>query len=149
MYLPIVNFALSQEALDNHLEVIPVRASNDAGGFDLFSADNYVIHPGQDTLISTGVHMQIPTGYVGLISPRSSVARKRHLRVGARVVDSDYRGVVFVHLFNDSNDDRIISQGERIAQILFIPVLTGSNVITLDQMTATDRGTGCLGSTGR
>ena len=89
----------------------------------------------------------IPSEYYGRIAPRSSLAWKNHIDVGAGVIDEDYRGPVGVVLFNHSDEEFRIIQGERIAQLIITKIIT-PEVIVVDDLDDTKRGTGGFGSTG-
>ncbi len=108
------------------------------------------IKSGEWQLVPTGVSMSIPKGYVGILASRSGLALKKgvHLTNGIGVIDSDYRGEIGVNLMNSSKEDFTVSPGERIAQIMFIPVAAASflPVTSLDE---TERGEGGFGSTGQ
>ena len=100
-------------------------------------------------MVHTGLAMQIPVGYVGLVYARSGIASKRGLAPANKVgvVDSDYRGEVMVALHNHSSEPQTIAAGERIAQMVIAPYLT-VNYVETDTLDDTDRGTGGFGSTG-
>jgi dUTP pyrophosphatase len=99
---------------------IPSRETEGSIGFDLYSAENHLIRPKCRARVSTGIRMAIPNGYYGRIASRSGLAINRGIAVGGGVIDSDYRGIIFVILFNHSNrDDYRLFVGERIAQIIF------------------------------
>lgn len=109
---------------------LPKRGTEYSAAYDLYAYKNcivysYVNYPGTTpTLIDTGIIMGIPAGYCGIIKPRSSLAINRCIQVMAGVIDSDYRTTtVKVALFNHSDENFLIQKGDRIAQILFIPLL--------------------------
>ena len=106
--------------------------------------------PGETKLIKTGLAMEIPEGYAGLIYARSGLASKRGLAPANKVgvVDADYRGEVMVVLHNHSNTEQKISAGERIAQLVVAPFLKASFTET-DELNETVRGEGGFGSTGK
>ena len=131
---------------------LPTYGSAFAAGADLTACTDEPfteIRSGETKLIPTGLAMEIPTGYVGLIYARSGIACKRGLapdnKVG--VIDSDYRGEILVALHNQSAETQRIERGERIAQLVITPYLTVQFTETgsLDQ---TVRGAGGFGSTG-
>ena len=105
--------------------------------------------PGETKLIPTGLAMEIPEGFVGLIYARSGIACKRGLAPANKVgvIDSDYRGEILVALHNHSDAPQQIENGERIAQIVLTPYLAVDYVQT-DLLGSTDRGSGGFGSTG-
>lgn len=127
---------------------LPTRGSEEAAGLDLYSSEDVVLGSGARELITTGVGIAIPKGYVGIVKSRSGLAARHGLEVGAGVIDSDYRGEIKVLLYNNSLNTYHIKEGDRIAQILLMPVLMDvsiEQVYTLDQ---TDRGYEGFGSTG-
>jgi len=136
-----------------HVELVsedakmPTRATDGAAGLDMYACQSAVIGAGKRNLVDTGVSIAIPHGYVGLIWPRSGLALKKGLDVGAGVIDSDYRNVIGVLLFNHTDDPYRVEPGDRIAQIIQPAVMVQPvQVSSLDQ---TDRGQAGYGSTGR
>lgn len=125
----------------------PNRATSGSGGFDLYSTMRVDIPPGCNAKIGTGIKMAIPEGWVGIICPRSGVAAKSRVVPGARIIDSDYRGEIFIDLHNRGQDVFEVLKGERYVQIIFVPVNTNLEYVdTLDDVT--ERGAGGFGSTG-
>lgn len=125
----------------------PNRATSGSGGFDLYSTVRVDIPPGCNAKIGTGIKMAIPEGWVGIICPRSGVAAKSRVVPGARIIDSDYRGEIFIDLHNRGQDVFEVLKGERYVQIIFVPVNTNLEYVdTLDDVT--ERGAGGFGSTG-
>ncbi len=131
--------------------IIPTYGSAYAAGADLYACmnDSLTILPGETILIHTGLAMEIPEGYAGLIYPRSGIASKRGLAPANKVgvVDPDYRGEFMVALHNHSHIPQIVEPKERIAQLVITPFVTGSFELT-DDLSDTVRGTGGFGSTG-
>jgi dUTP pyrophosphatase len=126
---------------------MPSYAHQGDAAFDLRSADEISLKPGEKKIIKTGLKMAIPEGYVGLIWDRSGLAAKNGIHVLAGVVDSGYRGEVGVVLKNLGEDEIQITKNMRIAQMLIQPVL--SPVIEeSDSLDETKRGEGGFGSTG-
>ena len=101
-------------------------------------------------MVHTGVAMEIPEGFVGLVYARSGLATKKGLAPANKVgvIDSDYRGEIMVALHNHSNKSAEIEAGERIAQIVLTPYLTAQFEIA-DELSGTERGAGGFGSTGK
>ena len=132
--------------------VLPTYGSEYAAGADLYAvADgDIVFQPGETKFVKTGLAMEIPEGYAGLIYARSGLACKRGLAPANKVgvVDSDYRGEVMVALHNHSNTEQKISAGERIAQLVVAPFLKASFTET-QELNETVRGEGGFGSTGK
>ena len=132
--------------------ILPTYGSGGAAGADLYAclAAAVFIDPGETAWIPTGLAMEIPQGYAGLIHARSSLGTKRGLAPANKVgvIDCDYRGEIQVVLFNHSKQCQSIAPGERIAQILITPVLTPTYLET-EELTDTRRGSGGFGSTGK
>lgn len=130
---------------------IPTYGTEFAAGCDLYAAeDNIVtIKPGETKLISTGLAMSIPDGYVGLIFARSGISIKRGLAPANKVgvIDSDYRGEIMVALYNQSNTDQTVDINERVAQFILMPY-TKADFKETDELDDTVRGNGGFGSTG-
>lgn len=127
---------------------VPERCSTQAAGYDLFSAYDYLIEPYGKELIKTDIAVKIPEGYYGRIAPRSSLSWKFHTDVGAGVVDCDYRGNVGVVLFNHSAQQLEIKKHDRVAQLILEAIIT-PEIIVVDNLDDTERGSGGFGSTGR
>lgn len=127
---------------------IPEYATEGAAGADLRALEGAVLEPGQRASVPTGVRLQIPPGYVGLIWPRSGLAVRHGIDTLAGVIDSDYRGEVQVVLVNHGADTVRIAAGDRIAQILFQKVERAS-VVPAPGLDTTARGAGGFGSSGR
>ena len=132
--------------------VVPTYGSAYSAGADLYAVtdEDITIMPGETILIHTGITMEIPVGYVGLIYARSGLASKKGLAPANKVgvIDSDYRGEFMVALHNHSTISHTVSHGERIAQLVLMPYLAADFVET-DSLSDTDRGAGGFGSTGR
>ena len=105
-------------------------------------------------VLQTGLKFGVPHGYMLEVKNRSSVAAKRHLLVGACVIDSGYDGEVFINLHNVGDEPQYIAPGEKIAQLVLVPVVHFRAVETAEDnlydwypITISDRGVGALGST--
>lgn len=131
---------------------VPTMGSKFAAGADLYSAEDadVVIGSGETKFIGTGLAMEIPEGYVGLVYARSGLACKRGLAPANKVgvVDSDYRGEIKVALHNHGKEAQTVEKGERIAQMVIAPYLS-VNYEEADELSETERGEGGFGSTGR
>lgn len=130
--------------------VIPTYGSEFSAGADLYSAmDDVTIGAGETMLIHTGIALELPTGYAGLIYARSGLATKRGLAPANKVgvVDCDYRGEIMVALHNHSNIPQTVASGERIAQLVITPYVVADFELT-DSLSDTVRGAGGFGSTG-
>ena len=131
--------------------VLPKYGSEYAAGADLYAVldEEVVFAPNQTKLIGTGLAMEIPEGYAGLIYARSGLASKRGLAPANKVgvVDADYRGEVMVALHNHSDVEQKIAPGERIAQRVVAPFLKAVFQES-EELSDTVRGEGGFGSTG-
>ena len=126
---------------------IPKRATEGAAGYDLASAEETVVPAKGKTVVKTGISIATPEGCYGRIAPRSGLAVKKYIDVGAGVIDSDYRGEVGVVLFNHSDEDFEVKQGDRIAQLVLEKIATPQVKETAD-LPSTVRGSQGFGSTG-
>lgn len=141
--------------------VMPQKVYKTDGGFDLFAPEDFKIPctynvPQRDgttepfigsAVIDTGVHMDIPTGYVGMIKSKSGLNVRNGI-IAEGVVDAGYTGSIKVKLYNLSNDTYHFNKGDKITQIVILPI----PYVELEQVTElseTDRGEGGFGSTGR
>ena len=131
---------------------LPAYGSDFAAGADLCACieEAWAFQPGETRLVPTGLAVEVPAGYAGLIYARSGLASKRGLAPANKVgvVDADYRGEVMVALHNHSNQAQEVAPGERVAQLVIAPFLT-VNYEAADELDDTVRGAGGFGSTGR
>lgn len=128
-------------------DYLPKYAHKGDAGADLRAAEPKIIAPRSRELIATGISLELPVGYVGLIWPRSGLAVKRGLDCGAGVIDSHYRGEIKVLLFNHSDTEIQIQSGDRIAQLIIQKVETVEFKFS-DRLSETARNTSGFGSTG-
>lgn len=135
----------------NEKATIPTYGSANAAGADLYACIDapLTFEPGQTILVPTGLAMELPCGYAGLIYARSGLASKRGLAPANKVgvVDSDYRGEVMVALHNHSTQPASIEPNERIAQLVITPYIAAV-FNTVDELDETERGAGGFGHTG-
>lgn len=119
-------------------------------GYDLFTLEGTTLQPGERQLLSTGLHVEIPDGYVGLVKDRSSTALAG-LHNLAGVIDASYRGEVKILVLNVGDAPYTIEVGQKIAQMVVIPCYTQSitYVDTVTALASTERGDGGFGSTGK
>lgn len=129
-------------------EVVPYKKHKGDAGWDLRSKDHYTILPDETMKIPTGVRAVIPEGYVGIVKPRSSWGIEG-FDVTAGVIDSTYRGEIHVVLQNHSNRAKYIGKGERIAQLIVVPILMKAKAKLGKPPIDTDRGEKGFGSTGK
>lgn len=139
---------------DQHAK-IPTMGSKHAAGSDLYAClmqngdvGNLVIPAKGRAVVPTAVSMAIPAGCYGRIAPRSSLAAKHGIDIGAGVIDSDYRGLIGVILFNHGNHDYTVSHGDRIAQIIITPYVDPEFVEVYQALEKSERDQGGFGSTG-
>ena len=126
---------------------MPTRVTDGAAGYDLYALEDAVINFFQFILVSTGVSMAIPAGHYGRVAPRSGIAVKHGVMVGAGVIDSDYRGEIKVALAT-LNGVYEIKAGDRIAQVIIELVVT-PEMVQVDSLDDSERGCGGFGSTGK
>ena len=122
---------------------MPYKAHRYDAVFDLYAKDTQLIYG--NTLVDTGVHMAIPSGYVGLVFPRSSMS-KRNFITFTGVIDSGYTGAIKVNFKRSRFSIKKIKAGDRIAQIVIVPVPEFK--LQVGEMPKTERGCGGFGSTG-
>jgi len=130
--------------------VLPRRGTPLSSGLDFFSPISLRVLPGKDVLIPLDLKCILPKGYDLVVHDKSGVSTKKKLKVGAKVIDNDYRGIIHVHLFNLSDQDVHIERGDKIAQGILRKV-EFADVVEVPTGTITDdtvRGSGGFGSTG-
>lgn len=140
---------ISFKRLDTELPG-PGRAHAGDAGVDLRARISVVLAPGERALVPTGIAVAIPDGYAGLVVPRSGLAVRAGIGVvnAPGLIDAGYRGEVGVVLINHGGDPVEIERGERIAQLVVVPVVVGE-FVEVDELPASARGAGGFGSTGR
>ncbi|KAH8106319.1 dUTP pyrophosphatase [Cristinia sonorae] len=126
---------------------LPTRGSALSAGYDLYSAEKKTIPAHGKALIDTQISVAVPVGCYGRVAPRSGLASKFMIDTGAGVVDADYRGIVFVLLFNLSDKDFEVNEGDRVAQLIIEKIHT-PEVVEVEDLDQTLRGAGGFGSTG-
>jgi dUTP pyrophosphatase len=128
-------------------QFLPLRANLTDAGADLKSTETFEIYPGEQKLVGTGVSVKIPEGYAGFVFNRSSQGKMGiTIPHSVGVIDADYRGEIKIILKNISEDPYKIQRGDRIAQLVIMPVLLPEFT---DIWNDTERGTGGFGSTGK
>ena len=130
---------------------VPEKQTEFSAGYDLKAAveDDVKIAPGKRKLISSGIKLEIPSGFEGQVRPRSGLSIKHGITLlnSPGTIDADYRGDVGVILYNAGEEEFIIRRGDRIAQIIFAPVQSVSFQMSM-KLESSNRGTGGFGSTG-
>lgn len=129
----------------------PEKQTAGSAGIDLFNNEvDKVIEPNTSIVIKTGVFVEIPENHVGLVFIRSSMGFKHDITLSnsVGVIDSDYRGEIQVKLYNHGKDKQEIKRGDRVAQLVVMPIYNGS-IEYVDELSDTQRGSGGFGSTGK
>ena len=132
---------LSEEA------VLPEKAYTTDAGFDLFSRTHLTLLPNERYAFSTQISVKIPDGYCGILKDRSGNAVKKGVHVLAGIIDQNYIGEIFICLANLSNKPVTIDIGDKIAQMLIVPV-PSVEIKEVQELPSTDRGAAGFGSTG-
>jgi dUTP pyrophosphatase len=138
--------------------ILPTRAHETDAGLDLYTPDDVVVVGSSSDVwdevadigsatIDTGVHVEIPKGYVGFIKSKSGLNVKHGLTAEG-VIDCGYTGSIVVKLYNHTSNDYRFKAGDKIAQLVLLPIIT-PNLEVVDSLEDTERGTGGFGSTGR
>ena len=131
-----------------HGALMPTRAHDTDAGFDLYAREGNVI-PGRGlVVVNTGVHLEIPAGYFGLVSGRSGLNFVHNIICPQGTIDSGYTGAIMVKLYNMTDMPKTIKKGERIAQIIFLKHET-PEFECVEQLGDSDRGADGFGSSGR
>jgi len=133
---------LSENAKD------PVRGTPGSSGIDVFSPIDIDVAPRGDALIPIDVRFEIPFGWDLAVYNKSGISMKKKLTKGAELIDSDYRGTVHIHFFNNSDVEVQIRKGDKIAQLVMREVWMGDLEKSDNISTETVRGEGAFGSTG-
>ena len=132
----------------------PVRGHETDAGIDFFIPEDFesiTLQPNEDVLIDAGIKVVVPKGFALIFKEKSGVAVKKKLTIGACVVDSDYRGVVHLHLFNNGRNEVTLEPGDKITQGILVPIALGTPTeISEEEYNSydTERGEGGFGSTG-
>jgi dUTP pyrophosphatase len=126
--------------------IMPTRAHSTDAGLDLFSPVRQVIRANDWVNIDTGVHVEIHEGYVGMITSKSGLMAKEGI-TSRGTIDCGYTGSIKAVLFNHSRKDYIVEKGQKITQLVIMPIIT-PELELVDDLSPTDRGEGGFGSTG-
>ena len=126
---------------------MPRRAHNADAGLDLFSREDAVIFPNSSGEFDTGVHVAIPQGYTGFLKSKSSL-NVRYSCQSEGVIDSGYTGSIMVKLFNHGSKAVEIKKGQKISQLVLLPIIT-PELELVDHLEDTERGNGGFGSSGK
>lgn len=126
---------------------MPERAHELDAGYDLRTPEDVTIYGGLNATIDTGVHVQIPGGYVGFLKSKSGLNVKDSI-TGEGVIDAGYTGSIKVKLYNNGNSTKRFYKGDKIIQLVILPIYT-PEIERVDSLEKTDRGANGFGSTGR
>lgn len=126
---------------------MPTRAHETDAGLDLYSPVDDVVYHDDSLTIDTGVHVEIPAGYVGMIKSKSGL-NVNHGIQSEGVIDAGYTGSICVKLYNLGKDEVFIEKGQKISQLVLLPIIT-PELELVDSLEDTERGTGGFGSTGK
>lgn len=126
---------------------MPTKAHDTDAGYDIYAPQVFGVAPKCSWSIDTGVHMLIPQGYVGMIKSKSGLNVKHGLRCEG-VVDAGYTGSIVVKMYNDSNKPYIFDSGDKVTQIVILPV-PETELVQVDSLEETERGDNGFGSSGR
>ena len=127
--------------------IMPTRAHSTDAGLDLHSPVLGAVYPGDSLTIDTGVHMEIPAGYVGMVKSKSGMNVKYNI-TSEGVIDCGYTGSIVVKLYNHGNTVVPIEKGQKISQLVILPIIT-PDLELVDSLEDTERGNGGFGSTGK
>ena len=137
---PIIKFQLTDRDAQ-----LPVRATDDAAGIDLFSPLQVTVKAKNRCVLDTNIKAQLPEGCYGRLAPRSSLAANHGLDIGAGVIDPDYRGTIKLVIFNFGEKDYTVQQGERVAQLI-CETIVKPEIQQVDKLSPTQRAEGDFGS---
>lgn len=126
---------------------LPERAHSADAGYDLRSPIECRLYAGEAVVIDTGVHVEIPVGYAGMLKSKSGLNVKHDI-VGEGVIDSGYTGSIRVKLYNHGSESYMIEVGDKISQLVILPIIT-PDLELVTELEETDRGDNGFGSTGR
>lgn len=126
---------------------IPTRAHPTDAGLDLYARESQWIPAGGSATFYTGVHIELPTGTVGMVKSKSGLNVK-HGITSEGVIDVGYTGGIVVKLYNHGTVDYLVNAGDKITQLVILPIIT-PGIEVVDELDATDRGDNGFGSSGR
>lgn len=127
--------------------ILPYYPHEGDAGLEIFSVEDIIVKSGERALISTGLAIEIPAGYVSLIWDKSGLAAKSGLKTMGGVIEHSYRGEYKIVLYNTSKEDYAVKKGQKIAQLLIQPIMT-AEVEEVAELNDSARGKDGFGSTG-
>lgn len=128
--------------------VVPTRAHPEDAGLDIYSMETTMIYKGEYETFRTGLHVEIPHGTFGAVTGRSGLMFKDGITCGLGIIDEGYTGEIKVVLFNHGDQGYLIRKGDKIAQLLIIPVIR-PDINVVDQLGETNRGSNGFRSSGK
>ena len=126
---------------------VPTRAHEHDGGMDLYAMEDQIVPAKESAIFDTGVHVQLPSGTAGLLVSKSGLNVKHGL-TSEGLIDEGYTGSIVVKLYNNSGYDYRVHRGDKISQLVILPIIT-PEVELVDELEDTERGAGGFGSTGK
>lgn len=126
---------------------VPTRAHEHDGGMDLYAMEDQIVPAKESAIFDTGVHVQLPSGTAGLLVSKSGL-NVLHGLTSEGLIDEGYTGSIVVKLYNNSGYDYRVHRGDKISQLVILPVIT-PEVELVEELEDTERGTGGFGSTGK
>lgn len=126
---------------------MPTRAHNTDAGLDIYAKEGQVVPAKESAIFDTGVHIEIPEGYAGFLKSKSGL-NVRYGITSEGVIDCGYTGSIRVKLYNNSGYDYTVKAGDKISQLVILPIVT-PELELVEELEETERGTGGFGSTGR
>ena len=126
---------------------MPEKAHEEDAGFDIRTPEAKVVYEHESITVDTGVHMEIPRGYVGFLKSKSGLNVKHNL-LGEGVIDAGYTGSIVVKLYNNGSSPYVLNKGEKLIQIVILPI-PEVELDLVDRFKDTERGDGGFGSTGK
>ena len=127
---------------------MPIRGHADDAGLDLRTPVSFAIQPGDSATIDTGVHVEIAPGLVGMLKSKSGLNVKYGI-TSEGVIDAGYTGSIVAKLYNHGKEAVCFNEGDKITQLVILPVYIPDELVVVDEFEATERGNGGFGSTGR
>ena len=127
---------------------MPTRAHEWDAGLDIYARETQTVHARGSAKFDTGVHVQLPNGTTGFLKSKSGLNVK-HGITSEGVIDAGYTGSIVVKLYNNSDEDYTVHAGEKISQLVIIPVIIPDFIMSVSTLEETERGDGGFGSTGR
>lgn len=124
---------------------MPTRGHATDAGLDLYSMEDGYVYAGEHAIFNTGVHVEIPAGYVGLITSKSGLMAKGITSRGT--IDSGYTGSIKAVLFNHGDKGYLVRKGDKITQLVLLPIIT-PELEVVEHLEETERANGGFGSTG-